>query len=77
MKTKKKATKEGESSRPSTSHRKQAAPPPTQANPTMHPLEQNQFNQLSKMIQHGFEKLVNKSVNWILEFQRLKKPSNN
>ena len=57
METKKKATEEGESSQPSTSHRRQATPPPTQANPMMHPLDQNQFNQLSEMIQQGFEKL--------------------
>ena len=57
METKKKAAEEGESSQPSTSHRRQATPPPTQANPTMQPLDQSQFTQLSNMIQQGFKKL--------------------
>ena len=57
MKTKKKATKEGTSSRPSTLHRRQATPPPTHANTTMHPLDQSQFNQLSEMIKLRFTKL--------------------
>ena len=49
-KGRKKVVEEGESSRPSVSHRR---PPPRQTNP----LDQTNLNQLSEMIQQGFDKL--------------------
>ena len=39
--TRRKATDEGEPSRPSVSHPRAVSPPPTQSTPTMHPLDQS------------------------------------